>query len=75
MRKCPQVRAYIKEIESSGEKELELERINPVINGKIPSRKGLCLDDKQQAFVLFGDVDRLFTSHEQSTEIWANNSI
>ena len=56
MRKCPQVRTYIKEIERA---EMGRERINPVINGKIPPRNGPGSDDKQHAFVLFGDGDSL----------------
>ena len=40
-----------------------MERINPVINGKIPSRNGPGSDDKQHAFILFGDGDSFSTSH------------
>ena len=61
MRKCPQVRTYIKEIERARERESE--RINPVINGKIPRRNGPGMDDKQHGFILFGDGDRFFEKH------------
>lgn len=42
---------------------------NVVMNGKIPLRKGPGLDDKQHAFVMFGDVDRRGTSYKQYKEM------
>lgn len=51
-----------------------MERINPVINGKMPSRNNPGLDDKQHAFILFGDDDRLCTSHVQSSRAHCFNN-
>lgn len=72
MRKCPQVRTYIKEIERAvreravreraareRQRQRQRERINFVLNEKIPLRNDRGSDDKQHAFILFGNGDSL----------------
>lgn len=55
----------MQERETDRGRERKRRRENPVTNGKIPWRNGPGLDDKQHAFILFGDGDSVFFQYQK----------